>query len=136
MSVEVARQYFERSDSPDATVDDLLSLFATDAVAIEPHVGLYRDHDGIRQFFEVLGEIFAEGVHDIERYHVDGATVVCEGTISGTTVAGRSYDGVGVAEIMDFNENDDIEALRVYVDYSAILSELPEDVPDYRPLWE
>ena len=136
MSVPVAKRYFELADSPDATVEDLLELFAPDAVVIEPHVGRFEGHDGIRDFFAELGELFAEGVHDIERYHEAGNTVVCEGTITGETVAGRDYAGVGVAEIMEFDGDDRIEAFRVYVDYSAILSELPDDVPDYRSLWE
>lgn len=136
MSVEVAKRYFQLADSSEATVDDLLELFAPDATVIEPHVGRYDGHEGIRAFFEELGAIFAEGVHDIETYHRDGNTVVCEGTISGETTAGRSYGGVGVAEIMTFDAEDRIESFRVYVDYAAILSEIPEDVPDYRTLWE
>lgn len=136
MSVEIAKEYFELADSPDSTVDDLLELFTPDAVVVEPHVGRYEGHDGIREFFAALGEIFADGVHEIERFHQAGQTVVCEGTISGETVAGRDYAGVGVAEIMEFDESDRIRAFRVYVDYSAILSELPESVPDYGKLWE
>jgi hypothetical protein len=33
---------------------------------------------------------------------------------------------------MEFNDEDEIIALRVYLDYSAILSELPKTVPDFR----
>lgn len=135
MSVEVAKRYFELADSPAATLDDLLELFAPDAVVIEPHVGRYEGHDGIRDFFAELGDIFSEGVHEIEQYHQDGNTVVCEGTITGETVVGNSYAGVGVSEIMEFDDTDRIQSFRVYVDYSGILSELPDSVPDYRNLW-
>lgn len=136
MSLKVAKAYFERADSPESTVDDLLELFARDAIVIEPHVGSYRGHDGIQDFFQALGEIFAEGDHDIERYHEVDNTIICEGSITGETVTGRRYEGVGVAEIMDFDDNDRISAFRVYVDYSAILDDIPSDVPDYRTVWD
>jgi ketosteroid isomerase-like protein len=66
-------------------------------------------------------------------FYVDGDTVVCEGWIEGRTTAGRSYEGVGLVDVMEF-EGEEIAALRVYLDYSAILSDLPDDeaVPDFR----
>jgi len=89
MSVETAKEYFRRSDDPDAG-------------------------------------------HHMEHYHVDGSVVVCEGWIEGRTSAAREYEGIGLADIMRFNADDEIASLRVYLDYSGILSELPEDVPDFR----
>lgn len=32
---------------------------------------------------------------------------------------------------MEFNDDDEIMALRVYLDYSGILSELPDDVSSF-----
>ncbi|NIU69298.1 MAG: hypothetical protein GWN73_29435, partial [Actinobacteria bacterium] len=54
------------------------------------------------------------------------------GWIEGRTSAGREYEGVGLVDVFRFNAADEIESLRVYLDYSAILSELPDAVPDFR----
>lgn len=133
MSVERAREYFRRSDAPDETLDDVLEMFADDAVCVDPYVGSFRGTDGLEAFFAELGEVFADSAHEMTTYHRDGDVVVCEGTLSGTTTDGRSFEGVGLVEVMEF-DGDDIAALRVYLDYSAIRSTLPEDgeLPDYR----
>lgn len=137
MSVDRAKEYFRRSDAPDTTVDDLLAMFADDAVCLDPYVGRYRGTDGIRAFFADLGEVFADSTHEITTYYVDGDTVACEGTLAGETTAGRAFEGVGLVEVMEF-DGEDVQALRAYLDYSAIRSDLPEDedVPDYRPARE
>lgn len=133
MSVETAKEYFRRSDDPNATVADVAELFTDDAVLKSPREGIFRGRDEVREFYQLNAEFFAEGAHNIEHYYVDGDTVVCEGTIEGKTTAGRSYEGVGLVDVMEF-DGDEISELRVYLDYSAILSELPadEDVPDFR----
>jgi ketosteroid isomerase-like protein len=132
MSVETAKAYFERSDDPEATVEDVVDLFADDAVLKSPREGTFRGRDEVREFYELNAEFFADGAHNMTEYYEDGDTVVCEGTIEGRTTAGREYEGVGLVDVMDFNDDDEIAALRVYLDYSGILSELPEEVPDFR----
>jgi ketosteroid isomerase-like protein len=132
MSVETARRYFERSDDPETTVEDVVDLFADDAVLKSPREGTFRGRDEIKRFYELNAEFFAEGAHNMTAFYEDGDTVVCEGTIEGKTSAGRAYEGVGLVDVMDFTDDDEIAALRVYLDYSAILSELPEEVPDFR----
>lgn len=133
MTVERAREYFRRSDAPDETVEDVIEMFADDAVCLDPYVGRFEGRDGIRNFFDRLGEVFEDNVHEMENYYVDGDTVLCEGTITGETTDGRNYEGVGVVEVMEFDD-EQIQTLRVYLDYSGIRSELPADeaVPDYR----
>jgi len=130
MSVETARAYFERSDDPDASIADIVELFTENAVLKSPREGIFRGREEVREFFELNAEFFTRGAHEIDHYYTDGATVVCEGTIEGETAAGRTYEGVGLVDVMEF-DGDEIAELRVYLDYSAILSELPEEVPDF-----
>jgi len=131
MSVKIAKEYFRRSDDPDASVDDVVALFADDGVLLSPREGVFRGTEEIREFFELNTEFFDWGKHHMERYHVDGSTVVCEGTIEGETSAGRHYEGVGLVDVMEFN-GEEIAALRVYLDYSALLTEIPAAAPDFR----
>lgn len=133
MSVETARAYFERSDDPDATIEDVVDLFADDATLKSPREGLFQGRDGVTEFFERNAEFFSEGAHHMTNYY-EGSddVVVCEGTIEGQTTAGREYEGIGLVDVMQFNGDDEIAELRVYLDYSGILSELPEAVPDFR----
>lgn len=132
MGVETAKAYFERSDDPEATVGDIVDLFADNAVLKSPREGTFRGRDGVKDFYELNAEFFAQGTHNMTEFYEDGDTVVCEGTINGKTSVGRAYEGVGLVDIMDFTDDDEIAALRVYLDYSAILSELPQEVPDFR----
>lgn len=134
MSVATARRYFEVSDDPDSGPADIAALFAEDAVLKSPREGVFRGREAVESFYELNAEFFVAGAHHIEDYHVDGSVVVCEGWIEGETAAGRTYEGVGLVDVMEFDEADDIAALRVYLDYSAILTELPADdeVPDFR----
>lgn len=131
MSVETAQAYFDRADDADATVDDIVDLFADDAVLKSPREGIFRGRDEVREFFQLNDEFFADGAHNMTDFYQVGSTVVCEGTIEGETSAGREYEGIGLVDIMEFNADDEITALRVYLDYSGILSELPEDVPSF-----
>lgn len=133
MSVETAKEYFRRSDDPEASVEDIVELFAEDAVLKSPREGTFRGRDEVRAFYELNAAFFAEGAHHMDEFYVDGDTVICEGWIEGRTTAGRSYEGVGLVDVMEF-DGEEISALRVYLDYSAILSELPDDadVPDFR----
>lgn len=133
MSVETARAYFERSDDPDATIGDVVALFADDATLKSPREGVFHGRDGVTEFFERNAAFFSEGAHHMTDYHEAGDdVVVCEGTIEGRTTAGRAYEGIGLVDVMEFTEDDEIAELRVYLDYSGILSELPEEVPDFR----
>ncbi|MFB6308034.1 MAG: nuclear transport factor 2 family protein [Haloarculaceae archaeon] len=131
MSVETAREYFERADDPEATAADIADLFAEDAVLRSPREGIFRGREEVQAFFELNGEFFEWGAHNMDEFYVDGNTVVCEGTIEGETSAGRAYEGVGLVDVMDF-DGDEIAELRVYLDYSALLTEIPEEVPDFR----
>jgi ketosteroid isomerase-like protein len=134
MSVETARRYFEVSDDPDSTPADIAALFAEDAVLASPREGIFRGRDEVEAFYELNAEFFDAGAHHIDNYHVDGDVVVCEGWIEGETAAGRTYEGVGLADIMEFNDAGEIQELRVYLDYSAILTEIPDQVPDFREI--
>lgn len=131
MSVETAKAYFERSDDPEATVDDVVDLFADDAVLKSPREGTFRGREEVREFYELNAEFFDEGAHNMTEFYDLGDTVVCEGTIEGRTSAGREYEGIGLVDVMEFNDDEEITALRVYLDYSGILSELPEEVPSF-----
>lgn len=132
MSVETAKRYFELADDPESGPADIAALFAEDATLKSPREGIFHGRDGVQEFFELNAEFFVAGAHHVDHYHVDDPVVVCEGWIEGETAAGREYEGVGLADIMEFNDDDEIQQLRVYLDYSAILSELPADVPDFR----
>lgn len=132
MSVETAMEYFETADDPESTPADIAALFAEDAVLKSPREGIFRGRDEVQAFFELNAEFFEAGSHHMDHYHVDDDVVVCEGWIQGRTSEGRAYEGVGLADIMAFNDDEEILELRVYLDYSAILTEIPEDVPDFR----
>lgn len=132
MSVEIAKEYFRLADDPDAGPADIAALFAEDAVLLSPREGRFDGRDGVQAFFELNAEFFESGAHHMDRYHVDGDVVVAEGWIEGQTSAGREYEGVGLVDVMAFNEADEIASFRVYLDYSGILSELPDEVPDFR----
>ncbi|ERG89398.1 MAG: ketosteroid isomerase-related protein [halophilic archaeon J07HX5] len=132
MSVKTAERYFELADDPDAGPAEIAALYAADATLMSPREGVFHGRDEVQQFFELNAVFFERGAHHIEQYHVDGDTVVCEGWIEGRTAAGRSYEGVGLTDIMEFNGADEIQQLRVYLDYSAILTEVPDEVPDFR----
>jgi ketosteroid isomerase-like protein len=131
MSVETAKAYFERSDDPDASIDEVVELFADDAVLRSPREGTFRGRGAVREFFALNAEFFERGAHHMTEFYTDGDTVVCEGTIEGRTSAGREYEGIGLVDVMEFNDRDEIATLRVYLDYSGILSELPEEVPSF-----
>jgi ketosteroid isomerase-like protein len=131
MSVDTAKKYFRRSDDPDADLANVVELFADDAVLKSPREGTFRGHDELREFYQLNVEFFAEGSHNITDYYTDGNVVVCEGTIEGRTTAGKTYEGIGLVDVMEFDGDDDISALRVYLDYSGILGELPDDVPSF-----
>ena len=53
MSIETAKTYFERSDNPDASVEDVVNLFANDAVLKSPREGAFRGIEGIEEFFQL-----------------------------------------------------------------------------------
>ena len=42
MSADVAKKYFERSDDPSVTVEDVLELFTADAMLKSPREGVFR----------------------------------------------------------------------------------------------
>lgn len=131
MSVETAKKYFERSDDPNATVEDIVNLFADDAVLKSPREGTFRGRDEVREFYELNAEFFDEGAHNMTEFYEVGNTVISEGTIEGRTSAGRKYENIGLVDVMVFNDDNEISKLRVYLDYSGILSELPKNVPSF-----
>ena len=131
MSVETAKAYFRIADDPDGTVEELAGLFAEDATLISPREGVFEGRDEIEEFFFLNVEFFAEGSHSLRNYYTDGDTVICEGTIEGKTTAGRSYEGVGFVDVVEC-DGDEITDFRIYLDYSGLLTELPDEVPDYR----
>lgn len=132
MSVEIAKEYFDRSDASEMGVEDIVDLFSEDATLKSPREGTFHGRDEVRTFYELNEAFFETGEHHMTNYYTDGNVVICEGTISGKTTAGRAYDGIGLVDVMEFNDSDEISALRVYLDYSGILSELPDSVPSVR----
>jgi ketosteroid isomerase-like protein len=133
MSLENAKRYYEVIDDAETDPSDLSDLYAPEAVLRSPREGVFRGRDGVTEFYRRNESFFAAGAHHMTDFHVDGDTVVCEGTVSGETTAGRRYDGVGLADVFEFHDGL-ITAHRIYLDYSAIYRELPadEDVPTFR----
>ncbi|KTG11379.1 hypothetical protein AUR64_03745 [Haloprofundus marisrubri] len=134
MSVEIAKRYFELMDSTSTGTDEVLDLYAEGATIKSPRKGVIHGKDDIQSFYEANAEFFTGGEHVMEHFHHDGDTVICEGTLDGSTVEGRNFEGVGLVDIMSFDDNDKIESFRAYLDYSAVLTEVPddEDVPSFR----
>lgn len=133
MSTEAARRYYEVIDDPGTTPADLAALYTGDAMLKSLREGMFRGKGGVREFYELNAEFFEAGAHHMNEFYVDGDTVICEGWIEGRTTAGRAYEGIGLVDVMDFDDGE-IVAHRIYLDYSGIRSELPADadVPDYR----
>lgn len=132
MSVEIAKRYFELMDDPDAGLDEVLELFADDVIFRSPRKGIIRGKDELEPFYEANGEFFVSGAHNMIDFHKDENVVVCEGTLWGETASGRSFDDVGLVDIMTFNDEDEIEEFRAYLDYAAILDEVYDEAPAYR----
>lgn len=134
MSERAAKTYYQTIDNPKMTPNDLAGLYSDDALLLSPREGAFRGRDQIEEFYELNVEFFSEGTHHMTDFYVDGASVVCEGTVDGETTAGRSYEGIGLVDVMKFNDDDEITNHRVYLDYSGIYSQLPDKVPSYREL--
>lgn len=130
MSVEVAKSYFELMDSADADTDDVMDLYAEDAVVQSSRKGIVRGKHDIRLFYEANAEFFTGGKHVMQDFRQAGNTVICEGYLDGETSAGRSAEGVPLCDIFEFNDEDNIVAFRAYLDYTGFVGELPEDVPN------
>jgi len=133
MSIQTAKLYFERADDSASSVVDIVDLFTHDAVLKSPREGIFSGQSELEQFFELNEDFFDSGRHDMTSFYEVDATIICEGTISGETSNGRRYEGIGLVDVMEFDGHK-IAELRVYLDYSGILSELPESVPDFREL--
>jgi len=120
-------------DNPDAGTEDILELYADSAIVKSPRKGFIEGEDEIREFYEANSEFFVGGEHVMEAFHEDGDTVVCEGLLDGETAAGREFEGIGLVDVMQFNDEGLIEEFRPYLDYSAILSDLPknDEVPNF-----
>lgn len=129
MSVEIAKRYFELMDSADADTDDVMELYAADAVVQSSRKGIVRGTDDIRAFYEANGEFFTGGKHTMKHFHEAGNTVICEGYLDGETSVGRSAEGVPLCDIMEFNDDGKIVAFRAYLDYTGFVGEVPDDVP-------
>ena len=61
MSVDVAKEYFARSDDPSATVKDAVEPFAADTVLRSPRERIFRGKDEVRDFYHLNAKFFAEG---------------------------------------------------------------------------
>jgi len=132
MNVDTAKRYFELMDDPDAGVGEVLDLYADDAVIRSPRKGTISGKDDIKAFYDANADFFTGGEHDMEAFHEDDHVVVCEGTLDGETTKGRSFEGIGLVDIMRFDDSGKIEEFRAYLDYSAILTEVQEDPPSFR----
>lgn len=130
MSVEVAKRYFELMDSAEHDTDDVMELYADEAVVHSSRAGVVRGKDDIRSFYEQNAEFFTGGQHQMEQFHDVGSTVICEGYMDADTSVGRSAEGVPLCDIMEFDEEDHIVAFRAYLDYRGLIDELPNDVPN------
>ncbi|QRI62378.1 nuclear transport factor 2 family protein [Shinella sp. PSBB067] len=114
----VALDYLKRLDRG----DDIFALFAPDAQAYFPKFGIANGIDQIRRLFASTGKIIASISHDYAyfNYVIQGDMVVVEGTSSGSTTSGRTWQaGVthagrwcDVFEISDFK----IQRLFIYLD--------------------
>jgi hypothetical protein len=60
-----------------------------------------------------------------------GAVRVGEYADGTVTAAGREFGGLRILNVFGFDDNHMIKSPRIYLDYSRICSELPEDVPTY-----
>jgi ketosteroid isomerase-like protein len=67
--VEVARRYFERMDSADTGIDEVLELYGEDPVVHSSRAGVVRGREAIRQFYE--DNIVAFRAHLDYRGYVD-----------------------------------------------------------------
>lgn len=130
MGVNIAKEYYEIIDSPNSTPADLAEMYSQDATLKSPREGTFRGRDGIEEFYGLNEEFFEEGAHHMTDFYTDGDTVICEGTVEGETTD-RSYEGIGLVDVMKFDADDNIAVHRVYLDYSGILSEPPENVPSF-----
>lgn len=128
---ERSHSYYRRMYDTDIGIGKIVELYADDAVLMSPREGAFRNHDGIREFYKLNAEFSAERSHHMTDYHADGDVVVREGTVDGKTTAGREYEGIGLADVLRFDD-DEIASHRVYLDYNGIYSELPSDVPSFR----
>lgn len=131
MNVDRAREYYDVIDSPDSSPADLAEMYSEEAVLKSPREGTFTGRESVEEFYGLNEEFFAEGAHNMTEFYADGNTVVCEGTVKGKTTAGREYEGVGLVDVFEFDESRYIDAHRIYLDYSAIVSDLPEDNPSF-----
>ncbi len=131
MSVETAKRYFELMDSAEVGTDEVMELYHDDPVLHSSRKGVVRGKEAIREFYEANSEFFTGGAHRMQNFYQDGDTVVCEGLLDGSTVEGREFESVGLTDIMTF-EDGKIKEFRAYMDYSAVLTEIPEDPPAFR----
>jgi len=131
MSIEIAKRCPDITDDPDCDVDDIMKFFREDARLMEPRVGVVEGKEAIREFFESNVEFHVESNHKMTNFYQDGNTVISEGTLDGKTAEGREFEDIGLLDVFVFDDNDMIKELRIYLDYSGIYNELPEDVPPY-----
>lgn len=63
----------------------------------------------------------------------DGDVAVCEGTVDGKTTAERKFEGIELAEVFRFDD-DEIVSHRVYLGYSGIYNEFPVRCSQFLPV--
>jgi len=105
---ELVTRYYEAVDAHD--VDELLLLFAPDAVYHRPGYEPLHGRDDLARFYQ--GErIIESGRHTIENMVVDGPTVAVHGRFEGNSRDGRRLD----LRFADFFEGDRlIDARRTF----------------------
>jgi len=132
MNTDTAKRYFELMDDPDTGTEQVLKLYADNAIVRSPRKGTIRGKEDIEAFYDANADFFTGGQHVMEAFHEDGNVVICEGTLDGETVEGRTFEGIGLVDIMRFDDDGKIEEFRAYLDYSAILTEVQENPPSFR----
>jgi SnoaL-like domain len=114
-----AKKYFEDFDNG----KPLDALFAPDFEFYFPKFGVGR---GLEEFYEcgagLMGSM-QEMAHyrDLFKYHVNGLTVIVEGTSHGTDKEGRTWDGGKTpggrfCNVFDFTGDGRIRRLFIYLD--------------------
>ena len=118
-------------DSAEANVEDVMKLYADDAVLHSAREGVIRGEQAIEQFYRNNADFFTGGKHHMTDFREAGDVVICEGYLDGETSVGRASSGVPLCDIILF-EAGKIAAFRAYMDYRGFVAELPEEVPNVR----
>jgi ketosteroid isomerase-like protein len=86
---EVVERYFRSVNSGDW--ENWLSLFARDAVVIEP-IGTIEGLDSLREAVEVLKKVYSSFQNNLINYFVDGEQASAQTHISAITASGKPVE--------------------------------------------